>query len=146
MNAKKWFPFPELNVPCADISFAWSSAQGASLVVLMHFSRVLNGVDKDLEIVFPRPLALQWEDESFGLIPSPATLPKCSNAEFLIYTHPTLVIEDSPWAEAYASRKYSEGDPALKNVVHYFLVSMNELVHVLAEANPNARWVASADA
>lgn len=119
-------------------------AAGA-LVVLTRLSRVVDGVNKDLEITFSNPLAMQGEEESFALAPVPAVLPKCTNARFLNWTHPTLIIEGS-WAEAYAGRKYVEDDPALRNVTHYFLVSMNDLAHVLCESKPVARWVASTDA
>jgi hypothetical protein len=145
MNAKKWFPLAEIDVACADVSVAWTAGKQSKCVVLMHFSRVLGGPDVDLEITFSNPLSLQWEDESFGLVPAPTVLPKCANDRFSQWTHPTLIVEDSRWADAYASRKYAANDPALLGVTHYFLVSMNDLVHVLCESKPVARWVSSAD-
>jgi hypothetical protein len=86
---------------------------------------------------------MKWEDESFGIIEAPSQLPKCSD-ESGDWTHPTLVIEDSSWAMKYAARKYAADDPQSKNMVHYFLVSLNDLVHVLAEATPDVKWVAPA--
>lgn len=96
-----------------------------------------------LELVFRGLLALKWEEESFDLIASPKDLPKCSSARFCSRTHPTLIVENSCWAETYAARKYAENDPEAKNIVHYFLVSLNDLMHLLAESKLEARWVTS---
>jgi hypothetical protein len=145
-RAIKWMPKPEIDAPCADISFSWASEKGARLAVMMHFSRIVGGFSKDLELVFGRPLAVAWEEESFGLIESPEILPKCSGADFRQYSHPTLIVEHSNWAEKYAAHKFAEGAPEAENVKHYFLVSLNDLVHVLAESTPEAAWVASAGA
>jgi hypothetical protein len=145
-RANKWFPVPALDAACADISFIRASGKSAALIVRMHFSRVVDGYEKDLELVFREPLAMKWEEESFGIIDSPQDLPKCAAARFNSWTHPTLVIENSDWADEYAARKYAKDDPRAKSVAHYFLVSMNDLVHILAEAKPDARWVLPDDA
>jgi hypothetical protein len=142
-RAIKWMPTSEIDAPCADISFFWASEKGTRLVVVMHFSRVVGGFSKDLKLIFDRPLAVMWEEESFGLIETPKVLPKCSGAGFRECSHPTLIVEHSSWAEKYAANKYGEGDPEAQNVKHYFLVSLNDLVHVLAESTPEAAWVAS---
>ena len=145
-QAKKWMPKPEIDSPCADISFARASQNDATLVVVMHFSRVVDGIATDLEIVFENSLAVSWEEESFGLIESPKDLPKCAATNFRIWTHPTLIVEHSKWAEQYRARRYAENDPASQTVVHYFLVSMNDLIHVLADSEPRARWLSKVDA
>ncbi len=137
-RAERWLPQPEIEVACADISFAWASEAKAKLIVLMHFSRVVDGLDRDLELAFDRPLAFQWEDESYGLIESPSDLPKCAAEKFKNWTHPTLRIYGSRWRELYANRKYTKTETDI--LVHYFLVSMNDLVHVLAEQEPISRW------
>jgi hypothetical protein len=138
-RAEKWLPQPGIEVACADISFTWVSEAGAKLVILMHFSRVIEGLDRDLELTFDRPLAFQWEDESYGLIETPGDLPKCAAEKFKSWTHPTLRIEGSRWRETYANRKYASTD--IDHLVHFFLVSMNDLVHVLAENEPSSRWI-----
>lgn len=144
-RAVKWMPMPELDTPCADISFKWESKKGAVLVVVMHYSRVRHGLGKDLEITFRDALAVRWEEESWGLIDSPQDLPTCSRENFAEWTHPMLIIKDSSWVELYANRRYSEGAPDAANITHYFLVSMNDLLHVLGNPNPEVRWVESID-
>ena len=141
MEARRWMPQPNIAFGCADISFSWPTEQRAPLVVVMHFSRVIDGHDKDLQITFRRPLALKWEQESFGLAESPDVVPHLSHENFKGWTHPTLIIDGSKWREAYAARSYPENDPREKNLVHYFLVSLNDLVHVLAEGEPESKWV-----
>lgn len=142
-RAIKWMPKPEIDFACADISFTWTSGIGARLVVLLHFSRVDGGSSQDLQLAFTRPLAVKWEDEAFGLIESPDLLPQCSGARFDRFTHPTLIVERSSWAEMYAADMFAAGDPRAERVVHYFMVSLNDLLHVLAESPPEAAWVPS---
>ena len=142
--ATRWLAQPELNYGCADISYTWASEAKAQLVVLMHFSRVKGGWPKDLEIVFPNPVALSWESESFGLIEVPPELPKLSAEPFRGWTYPTMVIENSKWAAQYAAHKYAADDPLISRVRHYFLASLNDLLHVLNEGAPRTRWVEAA--
>lgn len=53
-----------------------------------------------LELLFRRPLALRWEQESVVIIDVPQELPKCTAARSNNWTHPVLIIEESIWAEA----------------------------------------------
>jgi hypothetical protein len=144
-RASKWLPQPEIDFACADISYRWESGKGAVLVAVLHFSWVIDGFAKDLEITFRNPLAVHCEDESFGISEAPEELPKCSG-KFSQWTHPTLIIENSRWAGRYADRKYSEHDPRAVTITHFFLISMNELLQVINEGEPETRWIAPADA
>ena len=139
-RAKKWYPQPEIDFACADISYRWDSEKSASLIAVMHFSQVVKGFPKDLEITFSLPLAVQWEEESFGLVESPEELPKCSG-KLSEWTHPTLIVENSRWARRYADHKYSENDSRAVAITHYFLISMNDLLHVLNEGEPETKWI-----
>ena len=107
----------------------------------MHFSRVVGGLADDLLLVFDKVLAVSWEDEAFGLIDASDDLPKCSGHQFGDYTHPALIIQNSKWTRKYADREYSADDPRAKRIVHYYLVSFNDLLHVLAESDPTASWI-----
>ena len=145
-RATKWNTQPDIASGCADISYRWESEQRAQLIVLMHFSRVVDGSRMDLELAFPSPLAVMWETESFGLIDSPVELPKLSGPRFGGWTFPTILVENSAWAERYAARKYSANDINALHIKHYFLVSLNDLLHVLAEGTPRSKWVEAVDA
>ena len=146
MPAQKWFPQPEIDCPCADISFRWESVKGGTLKVLMHFSRTVDGLSNDLEIDFGTPLAVAWEEESFGLFfETSEVLPKCGRVSFERWTHPALILSDSRWRDSYADRKYVADDRRSAHITHYFLVSMNDLLHVLAETDPKSQWVTPAE-
>ncbi|MGN6546710.1 MAG: hypothetical protein ACTHK7_16770 [Aureliella sp.] len=141
-TATRWIAQPEIAFGCADISYRWGFGKSTHLAVCMHFSQIVGGWNKDLQIVFPNPLAVMWECESFGLIETPANPPQLTG-RFHGWTFPTLVIERSEWAERYAAAKYAHGDPAAARIKHYYLVSLNDLLHVLDEGDPECRWVDS---
>ena len=145
-TARKFLTEQQFDSPAADISFEWQSTADASLKLRLHLSRVVGGPPNDLELSFDCPLAAQWEEESFGLIGSPTPLPKCQNPQFLAWVHPALVIDNSKWADTYAARLFSEDEFMGHDIKHYFFVSMNDLVHVLSQHPPVARWVAPVDA
>lgn len=142
----KWEIFKDLDVPCADISYKWVSERNARLIVIMHFSRVIGGCAKDLELTFENPIALKWEDESFGLIDLPEVLPKCSSEKFVGWTYPTLIVSNSEWADLYAARTHTEEEYKSHKVTHFVFISMNDLLHVLSDEKPSARLIEAEDA
>ena len=142
----KWEIFKELDFPCSDISYKWESERCARLTVILHFSRVIGGYAKDLELTFENPIALKWEDESYGLIDLPETLPKCCSEKFMSWTYPTLIVSNSQWADLYAARTHTEEDYKNHKVMHFVFISMNDLVHVLSNEKPSTRLIESTDA
>ncbi len=112
----------------------------------MHFSRVIGGFSKDLELTFSEPIALQWEDESYGIIELPEFLPKCSTEGFTTWTYPTLKIENSEWANLYAARTHTEDEFQSHKVQHFAFVSMDDLLHVLSEKKPSVKFVEAENA
>ena len=112
----------------------------------MHFSRVIGGCDKDLELTFTNPIALQWEDESYDLIELPDILPKCSREGFTSWTYPTLINENSKWANSYAARTHTEEEYKDHKVTHFAFISMNDLLHVLSEEKPSAKLIEASNA
>ncbi len=141
----KWEIYKELDFPCADISYCWDSGRNTNLIITMHFSRVVGGCGMDLELVFSSPLALQWEDESYGLIELPNNLPKCVQDRFKRWTYPTLIIPNSNWADLYAANIYTKEDFKSHKVTHFAFVSMNDLLHVLSEKKPRVRLIEPSD-
>jgi hypothetical protein len=94
----------------------------------------------------PNPFAVMWEEESFGLIDSPHELPKCAAPQFKDWTFPTLIIEGSSWVQRYVDRRYSAGEAEAERVHHYFLLSLNDELHVLNCGEPQSRWKEPVDA
>ncbi|GAA4342872.1 hypothetical protein [Kangiella taiwanensis] len=107
----------------------------------MHFSRVIGGLNKDLKFVFTNPIALQWEDESYGIIELPPDLPTCSREGFENWTYPTLIISNSKWANQYAATIYTEVEYINHNVTHFSFISMDDILNVLSENKPTVSWV-----
>jgi len=143
VRAVKWMPERELTYPCADISYFWEARKDAEFKVIMHFSRIADGLKNDLEINFGIPMAVCWEDESYGLIEIPDGIPTTENSSK--WSHPTLIIEESELARKYADRKYSSGGPEAGDVVHYLLISLNDVLHLLSETKPVTKWVTPID-
>ncbi len=112
----------------------------------MHFSRVIGGCNKDLELTFSEPIALQWEDESYGIIDLPDILPKCSKDTFTNWTYPTLIVPDSKWADLYAASTHTEEEYKNHKVTHFAFIAMNDLLHVLSEKKPSAKLIEVANA
>lgn len=120
------------SMPCADISYAWTS----TLDISMYFSRVIGGFESDLNITFEYPLALQWEQESCGLIEFPSPVPKCEHLNFRDWSYPAIIFQNSPWADRYAAHLMTDKEFKVHNIQHFIFVSMNDLLHVLAMENP----------
>ena len=134
-NAVIWEPISGINFPCADISFASRSA--AKLRVLMHFSRVANGPKEDLEIEFSGVIGVRWADEFHGSIVSGArpSDPKCAGEHWAQWTFPMLRVRDSDWLAAHLNL------PGTESREHFSLISMNDLLDVIALPQVAVRWV-----
>jgi len=134
----KWDAVPGIDSPCADISFVYNKAD--SITVTMHFSRVKNLASRDLELTFNGAISIRWESESFGLNPLPNPLPKCGDTEWDTWTFPLLKVENSSWLRAHLDRH----PIAAEGRVHFALITMNDLLQVLASPSVNAQWIAVA--
>ena len=130
-----WEPVPGLDLPCADIAFAYGPPD--VLTVTMRFSNVVAGRGKDLQLCFSGAIALRWESESFGLIPIPGPLPKCRDEKWSEWSFPLLRVERSSWLAEHDARH----PVAAEARVHFALISMNDLLHVLAFSDVDAQWV-----
>lgn len=125
-----------LETPCADISFKWLSSKKSSLAITLHFSRVLDGFDKDIKLVFSQPISVVWEDESFQIFELPENLPRCDSDNFKNWTYPSLVLPESKWANLYAARMLDAEDFKHHALKHFVFFSMNDLLHVLSYEDP----------
>lgn len=103
----------------------------------MHFSRAVGNSDYDLELTFRKPYALQWEDESFGLIDLPCEIPRLSSG----WAYPVLILKGSEWADRYAAERYLGEEFKSHDVKHYAFISMNDFLYVLSKNPPVIRLV-----
>ena len=139
VQCTRWRPVDGLDVPCADLLFHYTPPD--LLGVRMRFSNVRGGQPLDLGLQFRGAISMRWESESIGLVPLPEPLPKCSNANWADWTFPLLRIEHSPWLVELEARRPIEAERR----VHFALVTMNDLLHVLAR-DADANWVEAPDA
>jgi hypothetical protein len=135
-HCSKWEPAPGIVGPSADISFAYSGRDKAS--VTMHFSRVVGLPPEDLLLRFEGLVALRWELECPGFDPVPKDLPKCTEVQWRIWTFPLLKIEESEWLKQYQPIYEPAKAPSLS---HFLLVSMNDLVQLIARSDATAEWI-----
>lgn len=130
----KWEPVTGIDYPCADISFKYDAP--FELAVTMNFSRVKGLQPKDLLIKFDGPISFRWEDEVFGLNYLPEDLPRCSNPEWKGWTFPLLRVENSLWLKRHHDR-----NSVYEDRVHFALLSMNDLIQVLALPVVEVQWI-----
>jgi hypothetical protein len=132
----KWEPVGGILAPCADIRFTYTVP--SFLSVTMYFSHVRNGAPQDLILNFSGAIALRWESESFGLVPLPERLPRCPDP-WSRWTFPLLSIENSTWLDTHHARNLVSS----KGRLHFALLSMNDLLHILALPDVKAAWTDS---
>lgn len=136
MKAFIWEPVSGIVGPCSDISFSRSVER--QLSVTMHFSLVKGLANEDLLLQFANPLALKWEDDCPGFEPQPTLLPKCTDAAWRDWTFPLLKIEDGKWLTGF--QDVHQNTNAGLEISHFFLASMNDLVHLIA-GQATAKWI-----
>ncbi len=103
----------------------------------MHFSRVKDGPKDDLELQFIGLTAIRWADECYGSIvdAKKLPLPKCREKPWAGWTFPLLTVSGSTWVTSYQDLPVSKGR------THFYLVSMNDLVDVLALPKVEVNWI-----
>lgn len=132
MTASPWNPVPDVVGPCADISF--ERTLPGDLLVTMHFSLTTGLPDRDLRIAFRNAVAVRWEVESPGVEPMPRGLPKLTSPEWSKWSTPLLSIQNSALLDSFRAIHGA-------NLRHFVLVSMNDLLHVVAGPSIAADWV-----
>ncbi len=133
----RWEPISGIVGPAADISFSYAGRDLGT--VTLHFSRVKGLPSEDLSLHFTHLVALRWELECPGFDPTPENLPKCISPKWSGWTFPLLEIENSSWLDQYAPTYIHPNGPSLS---HFLLVSMNDLVQIIACSDVKSEWVA----
>ncbi len=138
-NITPWEIDAQIEAPCADISFA--SLPDRALRVTMHFSSVRGGLPNDLEIVFGQAYALTWHNESLHSVSVqwPKPLPQLSSGKWKGWTYPLLRIRGSEWLKRF------DFMPQAKQMGHFALVAMNDIVEVVAGPAPAHHWLSQAE-
>jgi hypothetical protein len=136
MNSSTWQPVPSIVGPCAEISLSLSSQD--IVIATMHFSLVTGLPDLDLRIRFEGALALHWETECPGFYPSPLNMEMCTEPQWARWVFPLQKINGSELLEQFKGVYQVGGAPELS---HFMLISMDDLVHVIAPNRTVAEWI-----
>jgi hypothetical protein len=103
----------------------------------MNFAESV-GSARTLTLKFTHVVVLAGEDEApGGFIPAPAvqSLPKLERGRYPTWTFPLLMLLDSDSLKQYQLMR-----GASLRLGHFFLVSSDNLVHVIASADVEAAW------
>ena len=136
MKASIWQPVSGVVGPSADIELALSLKD--ALVVTMHFSLVKGLPDEDLRLQFTDALAVHWEIEGPGFNSVPQDMVKCSDPQWAMWVFPLQRVEDSELLEHFRTFYEIGSSPKL---AHFLLISMNDIVHVIARSDVKADWI-----
>lgn len=130
-----WEPTTGIDSPCADIAFRYAPPD--SLEVRLHFSGVKGGRQQDLEMLFRGVIGIRWANEFHGSIiyRAPRPAPKCHNSRWSNWVFPLLRVCESSWLATYRAL------PGTERREHFALVSMNDLLDVIAFPDVQARWI-----
>jgi hypothetical protein len=122
-HASAWYPVSDIDDGFESISFSYEarvSMEPRSVLIVMKGRR-------SLSLRFTGVIALHFEDDCPGNFPLPPELPRL-NAKFVC---PLLKIENSKWAAQC---------PMWPNLTHYALLSLDDLVHLIAGPTVLAHW------
>jgi hypothetical protein len=117
------------------ISFSYSPVHTAA--VLMTFGGIADGPPRELALRFKRVIVLCGEDECpGGFIPIPKPLPKLGRGGNPDWTFPLLKFIDSEPLKQYELIFHHKDQP----LAHFCLISLHNLVQVIASADVEATW------
>jgi hypothetical protein len=138
-RCERWSVVGGVEWPAADLFFSYEAPYIA--MVRMQFANTVRGSQRDLVLRFRGVIALRYESESTGLVPLPEP-PRFTTGEWSGHTFPLLLVQQSLWlAEHHAHNSVESTDRH-----HFALVSMNDLLHILALPTVEASWVEARDA
>lgn len=135
MHCSIWQPAQDVVGPCAELSFSYSEREDAR--VTMHFSLQPGLPNRDLSLRFHGMVAMLWELEGPGVSALPRNLPKCTASQWRNWTFPLVSVEGSDWLAQYQAI-YPHGSVPL---AHYLLISMNDVLQLIARRDVFAEWV-----
>lgn len=134
MHAEVWEPIEGICGPCDHIAFSYTPVHAAA--VHMTFAGAAGGPPRELILRFKQVVVLSGEDEApGGFVPAPAinSLPKLGRGDHPTWTFPLLKIVDSGPLNQYQLMRPTA-------LAHFFMISMDNLVHVIASAEVDAAW------
>lgn len=138
MHAEIWEPIDGICGPCSQISFSYIPTHASTVV--MTFNGVAGGPSRDLTLKFKRVVVLCGEEECpGGFVPLPRALPQLGGGDRPTWTFPLLRLVGSEPLKQYDLIFHRKDQP----MAHFCLISLHNLVQVIASADVEATWSAS---
>jgi hypothetical protein len=134
MHAEVWEPIEGICEPCDHIAFSYTPLHTAE--IRMTFAVTAGAGPRELILGFKGVVVVTGEDEApGGFVAAPAinSLPKLGRGAHPNWTFPLLQIVDSEPLKNYQLMRPQK-------IAHFFMVSMDNLVHVIASADVDAAW------
>jgi hypothetical protein len=140
MRAEVWEPVDGITGPSGQVSFSYVPAHTAT--VRMTFAGLESGPPRVLTLKFSRVLILRGEEECpGGLLPTPEPLPILGRGNYPSYTFPLLRFVESELLQQYEAIFHKVDQP----LAHFCLISLHNLVQVIASGTVGATWGPLAD-
>jgi hypothetical protein len=135
MRAEIWEPIDGILGPCVQISFSYAPSHVAT--VLMTFEGTAGGAPRGLTLKFTRVVVLCGEEECpGGFAPIPKPLPQLGRGDHPTFTFPLLKLVDSEPLKQYELIFHNKGQP----LAHFCLISLHNIVQVIASADAEVIW------
>jgi hypothetical protein len=134
MHVEKWEPIEGISAPCDHIAFSYIPLHAAE--TRMTFAATAGSGPRELILRFKQVVVLSGEDEcpgGFVLAPAINSLPKLGRGAHPTWTFPLFKIVESEPLKNYQLMRPQK-------IAHFFMVSMDNLVHVIASADVDAAW------
>lgn len=128
---ERWEPVEGIVTPAAR---AVVNEDHEGLVITMIFSEVVDGSDSDLRIKFGRVAGYTVYEEFVHPWDSPQTESPMIDDDRFVY--PLLLIHDSKWMRSLSDRLLG-----FSNCLHYRLLTLDEIVDVVSNKQPQASWI-----
>lgn len=136
MHAERWEPVDGIDAPIDHIDFSYSSLSNAAVTIAFLGSA---GSARTLALRFTHVIVIAGEDEApggFVAAPAAQSLPKLERGSHPTWTFPLLRLLESPPLNHYQMMRPQP-------LAHFYLVSLHNLVHVIASADVAASWLTS---
>lgn len=130
---EKWEPVEGIATPAAR---ALIEEDHEGLVVTLVFSEIVDGDGSDLRIKFGRVAGYTVYEEFVHPWDNPQTEFPMIGDESGRFVYPLLLIHDSQWMRSLSGRLVD-----FPNCVHYRLLTLDEIVDVLSNKEPEVTWI-----
>jgi hypothetical protein len=114
--------------------------------LLLRFYRDKTGFRYNVHVVFPHPLAIQWQHDRFSGLGLDVPRILIANGPYARSPFPLVVIDDSEWARRYAARTHTAEQMKHHTYREYVFIADDESLHVLTEEDPLVTLLTNGDA